>query len=115
MIEGVGINHITDNVAAAQVDTAYTIPDAEALPYVFANADKLSLWQAALRSTFMVQDQASMRLSEDLGPWLQEDDPILIGSGGDTTLPTPSLSNENRAHGTSGPAAALPPITVTNS
>ena len=41
-------------------------------------ADKVSLWQEALRATFMVPDQTSMRLNEDLGPWLQEDDPHWI-------------------------------------
>ena len=36
IIEGVGINHVTDNVAAAKVDAAFTISDEEAL-LTFAN------------------------------------------------------------------------------
>jgi cysteine synthase A len=36
IIEGVGINHVTDNVAQARVDIAFNIGDDEALPYIFA-------------------------------------------------------------------------------
>ena len=36
IIEGIGINHVTDNVAQARVDVAFSISDEEALPYIFA-------------------------------------------------------------------------------
>ncbi|MCB1675899.1 MAG: cysteine synthase A, partial [Halioglobus sp.] len=36
IIEGIGINHVTDNVAQAQVDVSFNISDREALPYLFA-------------------------------------------------------------------------------
>ena len=35
IVEGIGINHITDNVAQAKVDLAFSIDDGEALPYIF--------------------------------------------------------------------------------
>ena len=65
MIEGVGINHITDNVAAAQVDTAYTIPDAEALPYVF---DLLQNEGLCLGGSSGLNIAGAVRLARELGP-----------------------------------------------
>ena len=35
IMEGIGINHITDNLAEARVDHAYQISDQEALPWIF--------------------------------------------------------------------------------
>ena len=65
MIEGVGINHITDNVAAARVDTAYTIPDQEALPYVF---DLLKHEGLCLGGSSGLNIAGAVRLAEELGP-----------------------------------------------
>jgi cysteine synthase A len=36
IVEGIGINHVTDNVAQAQVDAAFCITDQEALPIIFS-------------------------------------------------------------------------------
>ncbi|NQX87171.1 MAG: cysteine synthase A [Halioglobus sp.] len=65
IIEGVGINHVTANVAAAQVDVAYTIPDAEALPYVFNLLQHEGL---CLGGTSGINIAGAVRLAEHLGP-----------------------------------------------
>ncbi len=65
IIEGVGINHITGNLAAAQVDTAYNISDREALPYVF---DLLQHEGLCLGGSAGLNIAGAVRLAEELGP-----------------------------------------------
>jgi cysteine synthase A len=65
IIEGVGINHITGNVAAAKVDTAYNISDEEALPYIF---DLLQNEGLCLGGSAGINIAGAVRLAEELGP-----------------------------------------------
>ncbi|MEP5567865.1 MAG: cysteine synthase A [Halioglobus sp.] len=65
IIEGVGINHVTDNVAAAQVDTAFSIPDEEALPLIF---DLLQNEGLCLGGSSGLNIAGAVRLAEELGP-----------------------------------------------
>lgn len=65
IIEGVGINHITDNVAQAQVDIAFQISDKEALPYIF---DLLQNEGLCLGGSSGINIAGAVRLAEHLGP-----------------------------------------------
>lgn len=65
IVEGVGINHITDNVAAARVDSAFTISDQEALPYIF---DLLRYEGLCLGGSSGINIAGAVRLAEELGP-----------------------------------------------
>jgi cysteine synthase A len=65
IIEGIGINHITDNVAAAQVDHAFQIADTEALPYIF---DVLRQEGLCLGGSSGINIAGAVRLAEELGP-----------------------------------------------
>lgn len=65
IIEGIGINHVTDNVAAARVDTAFTISDKEALPYIF---DLLSQEGLCMGGSAAINIAGAVRLAEQLGP-----------------------------------------------
>jgi len=65
IIEGVGINHITDNIAAAEVDSAYQISDSEALPYVF---DLLRNEGLCLGGSSGLNIAGAVRLAQEMGP-----------------------------------------------
>ncbi len=65
IIEGIGINHVTDNVAEAKVDVAFKISDKEALPYVF---DLLEHEGLCLGGSAGVNIAGAVRLAEHLGP-----------------------------------------------
>ncbi|HEY7775535.1 MAG TPA: cysteine synthase A [Kineobactrum sp.] len=65
IMEGIGINHITDNVAQARVDIAFTISDEEALPCVF---DLLQHEGLCLGGSAGVNIAGAIRLAEQLGP-----------------------------------------------
>jgi cysteine synthase A len=65
IMEGIGINHVTDNVAQARVDVAFNISDAEALPYVF---DLLQHEGLCLGGSAGVNIAGAVRLAEHLGP-----------------------------------------------
>lgn len=65
IIEGIGINHVTDNVAAARVDSAFTISDAEALPYIF---DLLRHEGLCLGGSSAINIAGAVRLAKQLGP-----------------------------------------------
>ncbi len=65
IVEGIGINHITDNLAQAAVDEAFEIGDAEALPYVF---DLLRHEGLCLGGSSGVNIAGAVRLAEQLGP-----------------------------------------------
>jgi cysteine synthase A len=65
MMEGIGINHITENIAQARVDVAYQIPDAEALPWVF---NLLKHEGLCLGGSSGINIAGAVRLAEELGP-----------------------------------------------
>ena len=65
MLEGIGINHVTDNIAQAQVDVPFRISDAEALPYVF---DMLEHEGLCLGGSAGINIAGAVRLAEHLGP-----------------------------------------------
>lgn len=65
IIEGVGINHVTDNVAQARVDVSFMISDEEALPYIF---DLLKHEGLCLGGSSGINIAGAVRLAEHLGP-----------------------------------------------
>ena len=65
IVEGIGINHITDNVAQAKVDVSFRIGDEEALPYIF---DVLIQEGLCLGGSAGVNIAGAVRLAEHLGP-----------------------------------------------
>jgi cysteine synthase len=65
IVEGVGINHVTDNVAQAKVDQAYCIEDAEGLPYIF---DLLKNEGLCLGGSSAINIAGAVRLAQHLGP-----------------------------------------------
>ena len=65
IVEGVGINHVTDNVAQAKVDVSFTIPDKEALPYIF---DLLLNEGLCLGGSAGINIAGAVRLARHLGP-----------------------------------------------
>jgi cysteine synthase A len=65
IVEGIGINHVTENVALARVDTAYTISDQEALPYVFSLLKNEGL---CLGGSSGINIAGAVRLAQELGP-----------------------------------------------
>lgn len=65
IIEGVGINHVTENVAQAQVDAAFHISDEEALPYIF---DLLRNEGLCMGGSAGINIAGAVRLAEHLGP-----------------------------------------------
>ena len=65
IVEGIGINHITDNVAQAKVDVSFSIGDDEALPYIF---DVLIQEGLCLGGSAGVNIAGAVRLAEHLGP-----------------------------------------------
>jgi cysteine synthase A len=65
MIEGIGINHVTDNVAQARVDHAFSVGDAEALPYIF---DLLANEGLCLGGSSAINIAGAVRMAELLGP-----------------------------------------------
>ena len=65
IIEGVGINHVTDNVAQAKVDVSFNISDQEALPYIFSLLQNEGL---CLGGSAGLNIAGAVRLAEHLGP-----------------------------------------------
>ena len=65
IVEGVGISYVTENVARAQVDVAWTVSDEEALPYVF---DLLKHEGLCLGGSSALNIAGAVRLAEHLGP-----------------------------------------------
>jgi len=65
IIEGIGINHVTANVAEAKVDVAFNIEDKEALPYIF---DLLKSEGLCLGGSSGINIAGAVRLAEHLGP-----------------------------------------------
>jgi len=65
ILEGIGINHITDNVAQAKVDHAFSISDAEALPYIFSLLEHEGL---CLGGSSAINIAGAVRMAKQLGP-----------------------------------------------
>ena len=65
IMEGIGINHITDNVAEAKVDMAFQISDEEALPWIFSLLKSEGL---CLGGSAGINIAGAVRLAEELGP-----------------------------------------------
>ena len=65
IVEGVGINHVTDNVAQARVDVAFPVSDEEALPYIF---DMLKNEGLCLGGSAGINIAGAVRLASHLGP-----------------------------------------------
>jgi cysteine synthase len=65
IIEGIGINHVTDNLAQAQVDQSFFIEDTEALPYIFQLLEHEGL---CLGGSSAINIAGAVRLAEHLGP-----------------------------------------------
>ena len=65
IIEGIGINHVTGNVAEARVDASFAISDQEALPYIF---DLLKNEGLCLGGSSAINIAGAVRLAEQLGP-----------------------------------------------
>ncbi|MCZ6830425.1 MAG: cysteine synthase A [Gammaproteobacteria bacterium] len=65
IIEGIGINHITENLAQARVDHAFRIPDEEALPYIF---NLLKHEGLCLGGSSGINIAGAVKLAQELGP-----------------------------------------------
>jgi cysteine synthase A len=63
--EGIGQGRITKNIEGAPIDTAYQIPDTEALPIVF---DLLSEEGLCLGSSSGVNVAGAIRMAKEMGP-----------------------------------------------
>lgn len=65
IMEGIGINHITENLAQARVDHAFRVSDEEALPYVF---DLLKHEGLCLGGSSGINIAGAVKLAQELGP-----------------------------------------------
>ena len=65
IVEGIGINHVTDNVAEAKVDAAFCITDQEALPIIFSLLQDEGLCLGGSSGTNLA---GAVRLAQQLGP-----------------------------------------------
>jgi cysteine synthase A len=65
IIEGIGINHVTENVAQAKVDISFAISDEEALPYIF---DLLRHEGLCMGGSAAINIAGAVRLAEHMGP-----------------------------------------------
>jgi cysteine synthase A len=63
--EGIGLGRVTKNVEGAQVDDAYRIPDAEALPLMF---DLLKNEGLCVGGSSAINIAGAVRLAKELGP-----------------------------------------------
>jgi cysteine synthase A len=65
IVEGIGINHITDNLSQARVDQAFQITDAEALPWIF---NLLRHEGLCLGGSSAINIAGAVKLAEHMGP-----------------------------------------------
>src|SRR5262245_42347898 len=63
--EGIGLGRVTKNVEGAQLDDAYQIPDAEALPFIF---DLLKHEGLCIGGSSGINVAGAVRLAKELGP-----------------------------------------------
>ena len=65
IVEGIGVNHVTGNVAEAKVDHAFRITDREALPFVY---DLLRYEGLCLGGSAAINIAGAVALARELGP-----------------------------------------------
>ena len=65
IMEGIGINHITDNLSQARIDQAFQITDAEALPWIFKLLRHEGL---CLGGSSAINIAGAVKLAEQMGP-----------------------------------------------
>ena len=65
MMEGIGISILTENFRAARVDSAYSISDAQAIPYVF---DLLKKEGLCVGGSSGINVAGAVELAKELGP-----------------------------------------------
>ena len=65
IVEGIGINHVTDNVREARVDAAFQVSDEEALPWIFNLLKREGL---CLGGSSAINIAGAVKLAEELGP-----------------------------------------------
>lgn len=63
--EGIGISHITDNLAGTEVDLPLQIPDAEALPLIY---DLLRHEGICLGGSSAINLAGALKMAEEMGP-----------------------------------------------
>ncbi len=63
--EGIGQGRVTENLVDAPIDTAFQIPDAEALPYIF---DLLEHEGLCLGGSSGINVAGAVRLAQEMGP-----------------------------------------------
>ena len=63
--EGIGLGRVTKNIEGAQLDDAYQIPDAEALPFIF---DLLKHEGLCIGGSSGINVAGAVRLAKELGP-----------------------------------------------
>ena len=65
IVEGIGINHITDNLAEARIDKAFQITDEEALPWIFKLLRHEGL---CMGGSSAVNIAGAVKLAGEMGP-----------------------------------------------
>lgn len=65
IMEGIGINHVTNNIDKAQVDMAFRVTDEEALPWIF---NLLRSEGLCLGGSAGINIAGAVKLAESLGP-----------------------------------------------
>ncbi len=65
IVEGIGVNHVTGNVAEARVDHAFRVTDQEALPFVY---DLLRYEGLCLGGSAAINIAGAVALARELGP-----------------------------------------------
>jgi hypothetical protein len=63
--EGIGLGRVTQNVEGAQIDDAYQVPDAEALPWMFRLLKEEGL---CVGGSSAINIAGAVRLARELGP-----------------------------------------------
>jgi cysteine synthase A len=63
--EGIGLGRVTQNVEGAQIDDAYQVPDAEALPWMFRLLKEEGL---CVGGSSAINTAGAVRLARELGP-----------------------------------------------
>lgn len=63
--EGIGINHLTDNLSGTQIDFTYSISDTDALPYIY---DLLKHEGICLGGSSAINIAGAVKVAETLGP-----------------------------------------------
>jgi cysteine synthase A len=63
--EGIGLGRVTKNVEGAQIDDAYQVPDAEALPWMFRLLKEEGL---CVGGSSAINIAGAVRLARELGP-----------------------------------------------